>query len=179
MNKDRWKLTTKDIALIGIMVALIEACKIAIAWIPNVELTSFWLIMFTLYFGWKVIYVVPVFIILEGFVYGINLWWIMYLYAWPILCILTALLRKIESSWNLAILSGVFGLSFGLMCSIPYVLIGSLDGGVKNGIHAGFTWWVAGIPWDIVHGISNFLIMLVLYRPIKEVLKKVKMHGEI
>lgn len=179
MNKDRWKLTTKEITLIGIMVALIEACKIAIAWIPNVELTSFWLIMFTLYFGRKVIYVVPVFIILEGFVYGINLWWIMYLYAWPLLCVLTALLRKIESAWNLAVLSGIFGLSFGLMCSVPYIILGSMDGGIQNGIHAGFTWWVAGIPWDIVHGISNFLIMLVLYRPIKEVLKKVKMHGEI
>ena len=35
------KLTIKDIALIGLMVAIIEVCKVAIAHIPNVELTTF------------------------------------------------------------------------------------------------------------------------------------------
>ena len=179
MNKTKLNLSTKEIATIGIMVAVIEVCKVASAWIPNVELTSFWLIMFTLYFGWKVVYVVPVFIILEGFMYGINLWWIMYLYAWPLLCILTTMLRKVESAWNLAFLSGAFGLSFGFMCSFPYVVIGSMDGGIQNGIRTAFAWWIAGIPWDIVHGVSNFIIMLMLYHPIKNVMKRVQMKHEI
>ncbi len=177
MENNKLKLTTKDIALIGIMVAVIEVCKVAIAWIPNVELTSFWLIMFTLYFGWKVVYVIPVFIILEGFMYGINLWWIMYLYAWPLLTILTGLLKKIESAWNLAVLSGMFGLSFGLLCALPYVVIGSIDGGIMSGIRTGFAWWVAGIPWDIVHGISNFIIMFVFYHPVKRAMEKMNLYA--
>ena len=37
------------IATIGVLVALIEACKLAMAHIPNVELTSFWLIIFTVF----------------------------------------------------------------------------------------------------------------------------------
>lgn len=36
-----------------------------------------------------------------------------------------------------------------------------------------FTWWVAGIPWDIVHGVSNFIICLVLYRPIDLAMKRI------
>ena len=94
------KMKTKDIALIGVMVAVIEVCKVVLAGIPNIELTSFWIIMFTLYFGKNTLFVIPVFILLEGAMYGINLWWIMYLYAWPLLALMTHLFRKMSSAWN-------------------------------------------------------------------------------
>ena len=48
------KLNIKDIALIGLMVAIIEVCKVSMAHIPNVELTTFWLMMFTLFLGKRV-----------------------------------------------------------------------------------------------------------------------------
>ena len=35
------------------------------------------------------------------------------------------------------------------MCSIPYLFIG--------GIHTAFAWWVSGIPFDMIHGVSNFV----------------------
>ncbi len=77
------KLSIEDIALMGMMVAVIEACKLAMAFLPNIELTSFWIIMFTLLFQWRILFVIPVFILVEGAVYGFGLWWVMYLYAWP------------------------------------------------------------------------------------------------
>ncbi len=167
-------LAIKDITLIGMMVAVIEVCKVSLAWAPNIELTTFWLIMFTLFFGKKIAFVVPVFILIEGTMYGIHLWWIMYLYAWPLLVLVTWIFRKQESVWFWCILSSVFGLSFGFLCSFPYVAIGAVDGGFINGLYAGFTWWVAGIPWDIVHGVANFVLMLVLYSPVKSIMKLVK-----
>ena len=166
-------LSIKDIALIGVMVAVIEVSKVAMAYLPNIELTSFWLILFTLFFGWKIVLVVPVFILIEGSLYGFGLWWVMYLYAWPLLVLLTWICRKQESVWFWSILSGAFGLCFGLLCSIPYVVIGAVDGGIMNGLYAGFTWWVAGIPWDLTHCVGNFVIMLVLYKPIRAVMRKV------
>ena len=45
------KLTAKDITLVGLMVAIIEVCKVLMKDLPNIELTTFWIIMFTLYFG--------------------------------------------------------------------------------------------------------------------------------
>ncbi|MBP3852427.1 MAG: hypothetical protein J6D36_07775 [Erysipelotrichaceae bacterium] len=36
-----------------------------------------------------------------------------------------------------------------------------------------FTWWIAGIPYDIAHGIANFLIMILLYKPVYHVMEKV------
>jgi energy-coupling factor transport system substrate-specific component len=67
----------------------------------------------------------------------------------------------------------VFGLLFGLFGAIPYVVIGTIDGGMESGLVAGFTWWIAGIPWDIVHGVGNFVVMLLLYHPIQRVIHNV------
>ena len=156
------RLTIKDITLMALMVAVIEVCKYFLAHIPNVELTSFWIIMFTLYFGKRIFYVIPVFILIEGAVYGIHLWWIMYLYAWPLLAIVTLLLRNMKGAWEWSMLSGIFGLLFGALCAIPYFFI--------SGIYGAFAYWVAGIPFYLIHGVANFVIMLVLYTPLNRVM---------
>lgn len=171
MKKESLKLTVRDVTLIGLMVAIIEVCKIALSWAPNIELTSFWVIMFTLYFRKKIFFVIPVFILVEGAMYGIHIWWIMYLYAWPLLALIAGTFRKMDSAFGWSIVSGVFGLLFGLLCSIPYIFIGAVDG-IENGFRMAFAWWISGIPWDMVHGVGNFFIMLVLYRPISSVMKK-------
>lgn len=167
------KLGVQDIALIGVMVAVIEVSKAALAFLPNIELTSFWIILFTLFFGWRILFAVPAFILIEGVIYGFGLWWVMYLYAWPLLALLAWLFRRQESVWFWSILSAAFGLMFGFLCAIPYVVIGAADGGLMGGMAAGFTWWIAGIPWDIAHGVGNFVLMLVLYGPVRAAMKRV------
>lgn len=171
-NKHAKYITVKDMALVGMAVAVIEVCKFAMVFLPNIELTTFWLILFTLFFGWKILFVVPVFILIEGYVFGFNIWWLSYLCAWPFPVILAWAFRKRDSAWFWSILSGAFGLCFGLLCAIPYVVVGTVSGNLQSGLYAGFTWWVAGIQWDIVHCIGNFVLMFVLYKPIRAVMKK-------
>ena len=172
-EKREKKLPIQDIALMGVMVAVIEACKAAMAFLPNIELTSFWIIMFTLLFRWRILFVIPVFILVEGAVYGFGLWWVMYLYAWPLLALAVYMCRERESVWFWSFLSAMFGFSFGFLCAFPYVAIGIADSGLRGGLYAGFTWWVAGIPFDIAHGIGNFALMTVLYKPVRLAMKRV------
>lgn len=54
----------------------------------------------------------------------------------------------------MSIYSGIFGLLFGTFFAIPYAVFG--------GINAGIAYWVSGIPYDIIHGVGNYFIMLVL-----------------
>lgn len=169
-KKHTLKLSVQDIALIGMMTAVIEVSKLALSFLPNVELVTFWIIMFTLFFGPKVIYSILVFILIEISIYGIQTWVIMYLYMWPMLALLVYLFRKSNSVWFYSILSGLYGLFFGAFCSIPYIVIGTVDGGIRSGLLMAFNWWVAGIPFDILHGISNFVLMLVLYVPVRALL---------
>lgn len=159
-------VTTADVALVGMMVAVIEACKFAMAVLPNIELTSFWVILFALTFGRRIYLVVPVFILIEGLIYGFGMWWFMYLYAWPALALVTRLLRKMDFALGWAVVSGAFGLMFGALCSIPYGILGAADG-LDSGFRAAFAYWVAGIPFDLIHGASNFALMLALYRPMR------------
>lgn len=166
-------LYVRDVTQIGLMVALIEVCKLTLAFLPNIELTTFWIIMFTLYFGRKIYFVIPVFIFIEGLIYGFGLWWIMYLFVWPLLAFLTRLLQKHSSVLTWSILAGCFGLAFGLLCAVPYFFLAT-TGTLAIRFQVTFAWWIAGIPWDIVHGISNFILMSQLYRPLKNVIERIK-----
>lgn len=159
-------------AIAGLMLAIIETCKATLSFLPNVELTSFWIILFTIYFGRKILFVIPAFILFEGMIYGFGLWWIMYLYVWPLLALLSWIFRERDSRFFWSILSGAFGLGFGFLCSFPYVFIGMAQGGFVSGIINGFTWWVAGIPWDIVHCVGNYVLMSVLYVPVSSIIRR-------
>lgn len=160
------KLSIKDVTLIGIMTATLIAGKMALSFLPNIEIVSLLIIVFTLTYGSRVFYSIIVFICIEMFMWGMGLWTLNYLYIWPLLAIITYLFRKQDSVWFWSIVSGIFGLGFGALCSILYLFIG--------GVRTAFAWWIAGIPWDVVHCIGNFVLALVLYNPLMTVLKKLK-----
>ena len=164
-------ITVFDVALVGLMVAVIEVFKFAMMGLPNIELTSFWLVLFSKNFGKKVYWVVPVFTLIEGIVFGFNLWWISYLYVWPILVFATRLLKKNDSALIWATVSAVFGLSFGALCALPYFFTGT---DLQSGLTIVFIQWVAGIPWDITHCVGNFVLMLLLYKPLSNVMLKMQ-----
>ena len=157
-----------DVSLVALMVAVVEVCKFAMMGLPNISLTAFWLVLFTKHFGNKVYYVVPVFTLIEGVVFGFNLWWISYLYAWPLLVLVARKFRQNNSVLIWAVISGLFGLSFGALCAIPYAFTG-VD--IKSGLASAFGWWIAGIPWDITHCVGNFALMMLLYKPLGKVME--------
>lgn len=171
--KTKGKNSASDVALVALMVAVIEVCKFAMIALPNINLTAFWLVLFSKYFGNKVYYVVPVFTLIEGVIFGFNLWWISYLYTWPLLVLIARLFRKSDSVLTWSIISGIFGLFFGALCAIPYIFTGT---DLKSGLAAAFSWWVAGIPWDIAHCVGNFALMMLLYKPLGKVIENVKKH---
>ena len=149
----------------GMAVAVIEACKLVMQGLPNIEVTSFFVMLFTLVLGRKMLLVVPAFTLIEGCIYGFGIWWVMYLYAWPLLAFITWTLRKKDSVVLYSLVSGIFGLCFGALCSIPYLFIG--------GPAMMFNWWIAGIPFDLIHGASNFVVMLLLYKPVRRVMDRI------
>lgn len=158
------KISLQMMVYLGMLTAVVEAGKMALTFLPNIEVVTLLLVLYALTLGWKTIYVAVVFTILECFVWGFGLWTISYFYIWIGLVVLVCLWRKQDSVWFWSIFSGIFGLFFGAMCAIPYLFIG--------GIHTAFAWWVAGIPYDLVHCVGNFVLMLVLYHPVLAILRK-------
>lgn len=158
--------SAKEIALIGMMTAMLEAVKLALQAVPNVELVTLLIILFTLFLGWKTLIAVWAFVGIECVVWGIGLWTIMYVYVWPILVFFSLLLKKTNATWPYYFLAGFFGLFFGAFCAIPYFFIG--------GPSMAIAWWISGIPYDILHGISNFIVSLILFRPLHQALNRLK-----
>lgn len=171
MRKNNSK--AKDAATVGLMIAIIEAAKLALSQLPNIELTSFFIIMFTLYFGRKVLFVIPAIILVEILIFGFNIMWVTaYVYIWPILFLLTMLLRRFKGVLTMSLLSGFFGLAFGFLCSFPYLFISTATNPTASFASA-IAWWISGIPFDIIHAVSNFVLMLVLYLPVSRMLLRI------
>ena len=155
----------KDIALIGVMSAILIAVQVTLSFVPNIELVSLLIILYTLVFGRKTLYIIYVFVAVEGMIYGIGLWWINYLYIWTILFFVVMLLRTQHSVLIWASLSGFYGLTFGALCAIPNLFL--------SGPRSAVSYWIAGIPYDILHCVGNFAVALVLFHPLYYVLNKV------
>lgn len=134
--------------------------------LPNIELVSLLLMVYTYKFGIKALIPTYIFVALEIIIYGINIWNVMYLYVWAVLVFVCLPLRKIRKGWLFAIISGLFGLSFGCLCSIPYFF--------TIGAEFAVSWVISGFTFDCIHAGGNFLAALVLYMPLTKALDRIK-----
>ena len=157
----------RTLAEIAAMTAILEAAKFALNAIPNVELVTLLVIVFTRHFGWKkTLPAVLLFALLECMWWGFGTWSAVYFYMWPLLVLLTHLVRKEESVWVFAMLAGFFGLFFGAFSALATVVL--------FGFRTAFAWWISGIPYDLIHGAANFLICLLLYKPLMRALTEIR-----
>ena len=62
------------------------------------------------------------------------------------------------------LISGAHGLFFGAMTAIPYLFIG--------GWEAAVSYWISGIPFDLLHCAGNFVVTLILLNPLLKLTRK-------
>ena len=151
------KITLRELTLLALLAALMLATQVAMASLPNIHLVGVLVILSALLFGWRSLYSLYIFVLLEVLIYGFGLWFINYLYVWTVLALIAILFRKNRSRIFWAAVAGIFGLLFGALCSIPYFFIG--------GWAMGFSYWVSGIPFDLIHCVSNAVLCFVLLLP--------------
>jgi hypothetical protein len=148
------------IALLGAMLCISQW----ITPIPNMEMISLLIIVYTLVFGRDTLYTILIFDLYMGIQGGFGLWWFSYLYTWPILYFTTVLLKRFIKDdfiiWS--VVCGFFGLIFGALFAIAYI---PLDPKFA------LTYWISGFTWDAFHGISNFSLTLALGKPLYNALK--------
>lgn len=158
------KLTIRETVLFAVLGALTYALKMCMAFLPNIEPVSLLIMVFAAVFGLKALYPTYVYVAMEILSWGIGTWNINYLYIWSILALAAWLLRKSEQPLLWAMVSGVFGLAFGALCAPVDVVIGGWSYAVTK--------WISGIPFDIAHCVGNFLIALVLFKPLRRLLER-------
>lgn len=150
--------------LLAVMGTLMLGAQVAMAALPNIEPVTLLLMCCTLVYGARALYPCYIFVALEGLVYGFGVWFIGYLYVWALLVLLTLALRRSASYIILSAAAALFGLCFGALYALSYLIIG--------GWEMAFSWWLAGLPYDLIHCASNAVICGVLLKPLTKVLQR-------
>ena len=160
-------MPVRKITRIALVSAILYVSKVALEFLPNVELVSLLTVLYTLVFGKEAFLIVTVFNLFELIQWGFGTWWVSYLYVWPLLVLITLLLKKIikEEFLIWSVVSGLFGLIFGSLFAIVYLPV--------DPAYA-LAYWISGLPWDVWHGVCNFVLMLVIGKPLYLLLKKVR-----
>ena len=161
-------MRARDIVLIGILSATITAGKMALSFIPNIEIVTLLFIVYTVVFGHKKTLLTSiVFSTTEIFIYGFNTWLLGYYLIWTLLILITETINKrVKSEFGYAIVGAIFGYGFGFFFAIVESFF--------YGIAYGWTYWIRGLLFDLVHGTANFILILLLFKPFKNLLEKLK-----
>ncbi len=165
------KLTLFELALFPMYGALMYASKILMEVFPNVHLIAMFTVLLTVVYRKKALIPVLVFVFLTGLFSGFSLWWVPYLYLWPLLWAAALLIPQ-----NISKKAAFF--LYPSLCALHGFLYGSLYAPFQAlafglTLPQMFAWIVAGLPWDVLHGISNFALgFLVL--PLSKVIQRVE-----
>lgn len=145
---------TRRLVLCALFAALMIAGKEAMAFLPNVEVVSLFLMVYTAVYRAYALIPLYVFWAVEAVIYPYPPTVLMYLYVWLFLFGAVMLLPRdrILPSPVYAVISGVFGLLFGVLCAPVQAAYFGLN------LEGTLAWIAAGFPFDVTHAVGNFAL---------------------
>lgn len=162
------KLTIREMTIFSMLGAVMYASKIIMEVAPNIHLLGAFIVAFTVVYRKKALYPIYIFALLIGLFNGFNAWWVPYLYIWTVLWAAVMILpKKISKRWQPIVymtVSAMHGFLYGILYApVQAVMFGlNWEGTVA--------WIMTGLPWDMIHGVSNFFCGILII-PIISVLK--------
>ena len=156
-------------ALFAMLGTIMFCSKIIMEFLPNVHLLGMLTMTYTVVFRKKALIPIYVYVMLNGLYAGFTMWWVPYLYIWTVLWAITMLLpRRMPTKVKCVIypvICCLHGLAFGTLYAPAQALMFGLN------LEQTIAWIVAGLPWDLIHGIGN-LIAGMLIVPLSALLLK-------
>ena len=154
------KLTTKELAIFSMLGAVMYASKIIMEWAPNIHLLGTFTIAFTIVYRKKALYPIYIYVMLLGMLNGFATWWVPHLYLWTVLWGITMLLPKhmpkVIRGFVYMIISSLHGFAYGILYAPAQAILFGLS------FEGMIAWIISGLPFDITHGISNFICGILI-----------------
>ena len=129
--------------------------KIILEFAPNIHLLGMLTMSYTLVYRKRALIPIYIYVFLNGVYAGFSPWWIPYLYVWTVLWGVTMLLPKnLPPQWAAVI--------YPIVCALHGFLFGTLYAPVQAVMYGldlqqTIAWIIAGLPWDAIHGVGNFV----------------------
>lgn len=154
------KLTVKEITVFSLLGSVMYLSKMIMELLPNVHLLGTFVIALTVVYRKKALFPIYVFVFITGLFSGFATWWLPYLYLWTVLWAVVMLLpRNIPAKVRPLVymtICALHGYAYGTLYAPAQALIFGLN------YTQMIAWIVAGLPWDFVHGTSNFFCGLLI-----------------
>lgn len=153
-------MDTKKLSYLALLIASTIAGKIFFNPLPNIQPVTTVIIFTGIYFGFFDALIVNVIIMFISNLYlGFGIWTFYQIIAYTVIIIITVLLKKNKIFLKSILLQAAFaflsGFIYGFVIS---VFNATLFSNIKNY----WTYLLMDIPFNILHGVGNFIIYLIL-----------------
>ena len=120
MKNKIFGLNAKAVALVGIMAATLECGKLALSFLPNIEVVTLLCALYGYVFGIYGVVASLVFVCIEPLIWGIGSWIVTYLIYWPSVALVFWLLSRRGVKSRMILTATALGLTliFGILSSV-------------------------------------------------------------
>ena len=169
--KKNGRLATIFVARVAIIAALLTVGKMAFAAIPNVEVVTVLIIVYGATLGLPyALAATLIFCTVEMAIWPPHTWVLLYYIYWPALALVSSLVlrrMKVGKATVLAVIIAVFGsFLFGLLSACVDTVFCVMDLTGPQLAQKWLAYYLRGIYFDVVHMISNAIIVAVLFAPL-------------
>lgn len=168
MTGNTKRIDIREITLIGLLSALCVVSRIMLQFLPNIKPVTSIIILISCWLGWRFgVKLAVISASISNLILGMGPWTIFQIFAWAVIALFSGLIGKLSISKSItfmACFSFFSGYIFGLFVSFEKMIYG--------GFKVYLTYYLAGLYFDTLHAMGNFIFMIVLYHPLKNLLSK-------
>ena len=165
---------TKTVALIGVMTAVLTGSKMALSFLPNIEITTLMCALFGFAFGWLGVVSTLFFVAIEVLIWGFGTWFFSYLIYWPLVATVFLIFGKfkIHNRFIVTVVALFMTLFFSVLTAL-------IDVGLFSGYYQSFferfsIYYLRGITFLLLQLACNLLTFLFLFPKLCPLLQKLK-----
>ena len=162
-------VNVREMCIFAMLGAVMFASKMIMEALPNIHLLGVLTVTYTVAYRRRALVPIYVYVMLNGLFAGFNFWWLPYTYIWTLLWGVTMLLPKNMPKVVAYVVYSIVCSAHGFLFGILYAPAQSLMFGLN--FSQTVAWVVAGFPYDVMHGVSN-LGLGILIVPLAELLKR-------
>ena len=158
----------KQIAFIGVYVAIIIAFQTLLSSINGLELTTLLITTAALLLPLSTsLTIVVVYCLIQGILYGFGDWLVVYIIYWTLIDLVSYFLRSFLRKHLIlnSILNGVYGFLLGIFFFFKTLILYDLSSAIS--------YYLTGLSGDIFHTIINILVTLILYPVMARIFPKI------
>ena len=162
------------VVLVALLAATLSCAKLALSFLPNVEIVTLLCALYGYVFGVAGIVAAVVFVTLEPLLYGFGTWIISYYLYWPLVAFVFFCLGrvKLKSRVILSAVALLLTAFFGVLSS--FVDVGLFSGSYDHLFYRFGIYYLRGLPFYAIQLACNAVIFPLLFRPMANALERMK-----